>query len=1012
MKQRRLFSARMKVAIATFVILLAQVFIFYIVFSKIDVFDMLENSTYRYYTRRLEQSALKLEDKLVHTVTSSETGEQLVQTLKKDYRDARQKKESLVIDEKIAADLMKTLTGTGASGALIYLSEDLTEGGDREEIFYVRDNNPQLKLRDNSDLMLEMGDANFSKKFNLTMSNSWKPSMRAGAERSENLDKIKEKLINTFHGTRIRDSKKLAFWVGAIDLTDRGEKTLIYVEPLIEDRSGELFGFIVFELNNQALSDIIDIDAMPSEFTSSFAIIQKNPENEVVHGGAEKVTLIDYFGDRIEDFEGKEEIVYRKVDNKYHSISSDSIDMYFLVRNGISEPKTDGSNIYGLPKELRIYDRDSLHTERFFLVLFLAESNFYYNQNAYSKGVMLSVFISILFAVLFSMFSSYHITRPVKELALEIENADISKKIVLKKSNIKEIDLLVDKIEKLSYDIGNFYFKVQNLFEALGRAIVILEEDVNTKNIYRTGRISAMLGDPDENESFVEELSRFNFENSIRQYIDGKSIEKIRVEGVENFTVIAISNGEKKIYLKYDKKVHEDRLYHIYMDYTEEYNNIIKFENEKNYDFLTLLPNRKYFKELVTQCMQQYPDEKYAMIMWDLDNLKYINDIYGHDWGDSYLKQTAEVISTLEAEKVFLSRFSGDEFFAFVRYGGDKDELRAKLNRLQNKLLETKVEISDYDSISIRASVGLSWYPEDGSKYEDLYKYADFAMYQAKHTNKGTIVEFDRERYDKDYIILLGKEDLNRLIEQRLVRFAFQPIVSVETGEIFGYEALMRSRSENIDSVDKIMKMAKLQYKLPELENLTFDGVFDALRENEIFIKDRRIFINSIASVSLPERSEKMVKEKFAKYSDQIVVEITESEEVSNDALDKKKTYRSKFGIQIAIDDFGSGYSTETSLLEINPDFIKIDMMIIRDVHKDKNRYQLVKSICDYSKIRGIKIIAEGVEVEEELQTMIELGADYIQGYYLAKPSFEIADHIPEEKKEKILSFSKNLRRF
>lgn len=1004
MKQKRVYSARFIVTTVTFATLLVQVLIFYLSFSEIDVFNMLENSTYRYYNNRLEQGAEKLESKLVKSVASREVKERLLNDIQLLYLSNQKGLVPLHVNDKVASDLLQNVTSTEASGALVLLNRGMQDSSAEEDIFFIRDSNTDIKLRDNSDIMLQMGSSSLAKRMNISLDNTWTPKTEIGKYKAETIAKLKSKVREDFARIEKKNAEELAFWLGNVDLTDDGNDGLVYVQPIVDIHSDTLYGMLVFELNSKVLSEIIDVNVMPSEFSSGFALIQKEKHSGEASPNFEKAVLIDYFGDHIPGISGKDKISYQKIKNKYNSTSADSSDMYLL-----DSGEGSGINMYGFPKKLRLYNKNSTHYERgFYLVLFLAESNFYFYQSAYVKGVIVSIVISILFAVLLSMLLSHYLTLPVSSLVGEIESVDITKKIQFKKTRIKEMDLLADQIENLSYNIGNFYFKMQNLMEMFGKAVVILEEDASAKIVYKTGRISAMLGESDSEEALIEELSNYNFELKMKKYSKGKLIENEKFDALD-VKIIGITNRDGKLYLKYEKKYFEGRWFHIYMDYTQEYDNILKLEKEKNYDFLTSLPNRKYFKELVTESLEKNPYDSYAMIMWDLDNLKYINDMFGHDWGDTYLKATADVISTLEGDPVYVSRFSGDEFFAFVKFDGDKEALRNRLNLLQNKLLNSKIEIPGFETIKIRASVGLSWYPDDANNYEDLYKYTDFAMYQAKHTNKGTIVEFDGELYEKENIVILGKEDLNRLIEQKLVKFAFQPVVSVRTGEIFGYEALMRSKSESIDSVDKIMKLAKHQYKLPQIESLTFEGVFDAMEENKVLIKDKKIFINSIASVLLPDKHEQYVRDKLANYSDQVVIEITESEEVNSDGIVIKKNYRNKYGTQIAIDDFGSGYSTETSLLEVNPDFIKIDMVIIRDIHKDKNRYQLVKSIVEYSKIRGIKIIAEGVETEEELYTLIELDVDLLQGYYLSKPSFDIKD-ISAEKKEKVLSIGRRIR--
>ena len=122
------------------------------------------------------------------------------------------------------------------------------------------------------------------------------------------------------------------------------------------------------------------------------------------------------------------------------------------------------------------------------------------------------------------------------------------------------------------------------------------------------------------------------------------------------------------------------------------------------------------------------------------------------------------------------------------------------------------------------------------------------------------------------------------------------------------------------------------------------------------------------------------------------VIELLEQGEVDDYCMNIKQNSKKEYGLKIAIDDFGSGYATESRLLDIKPDFVKIDMTITRDIDKDKSRQIIVENILKYTHEQNIKVISEGVETYEELEQLIKMGVDYVQGYYIMKPNFEIKD--------------------
>lgn len=171
----------------------------------------------------------------------------------------------------------------------------------------------------------------------------------------------------------------------------------------------------------------------------------------------------------------------------------------------------------------------------------------------------------------------------------------------------------------------------------------------------------------------------------------------------------------------------------------------LQAEYERNYDILTTLMNRRAFSEIMENKLKHPSVMKVAaLLMLDLDNLKFINDSYGHDWGDTYLKNMAESLKRIKWEKKITARLSGDEFIVLL-YGADtQDELRKEFDQLYIDMNTFKMELPDGECVNVRASGGVAWYPIDSTEYSTLMRYADFAMYQVKNTSKGKYLEFNR----------------------------------------------------------------------------------------------------------------------------------------------------------------------------------------------------------------------------------------------------------------------------
>lgn len=397
------------------------------------------------------------------------------------------------------------------------------------------------------------------------------------------------------------------------------------------------------------------------------------------------------------------------------------------------------------------------------------------------------------------------------------------------------------------------------------------------------------------------------------------------------------------------------------------------------------------------------------IVLWDLDNLKYVNDTYGHDYGDIYIRKAAAVLKQFEQYGGIVARRSGDEFFVFIYGFNDKSEIKSIVERVHDDVENTRISLPNGRTLKIRASTGIAWYPDDGSTYEELSRFSDFAMYKIKKTVKGSIREFNRKEYEQDSFLFNSQEDLNKLLEEELVRYAFQPIIRADNGEIFAYEALMRSQLENLKNPLHIIKLATVDSRLYEIERLTFFKTLESFVQNRERFGDRKLFINSIPNYVLVNEDLETFEKMYGRYLNNLVVEILENEHSDTEGTSEKINLISRWNSEVAIDDFGSGYNNESVILTMTPNYVKIDMEIVRGVHKDLNRQQICKNLITYAKQRNIKIVAEGVEYIEELEKLIELGVDFIQGYFFSKPDF-IPPVIAEEKKEIVVEINRRLK--
>ena len=367
------------------------------------------------------------------------------------------------------------------------------------------------------------------------------------------------------------------------------------------------------------------------------------------------------------------------------------------------------------------------------------------------------------------------------------------------------------------------------------------------------------------------------------------------------------------------------------------------------------------------------------------------NDTYGHDWGDVYLRQTAHSLQQGSPSGTVVARLSGDEFLLLFYGYETREALRTDIKKLEENFAQSSAALPDGKRLCIRMSGGVAWYPEDALDLDTLKKYADFAMYEVKHSTKGEVREFDMERYRAGVYAMEQRSDFEKLIRERRVDYHFQPIVSAHDGHVVAYEALMRPQLPTLRSPLTVMQLASEMGRLYDIEKLTFFRACECYEELEAAGKldaDALIFVNSIASVSLSDEDWASYCEAHSAILPKLVVEITEEEEMNERELERKRNVPGSTGV-FALDDYGSGYSNGNSLLTIAPKYVKVDIAIIRGIDTDADKQQFLMTLIDYAHPRGVQVLAEGVETLSELRKVLEMGVDLLQGYCLAPPAAE-----------------------
>lgn len=642
-----------------------------------------------------------------------------------------------------------------------------------------------------------------------------------------------------------------------------------------------------------------------------------------------------------------------------------------------------GDSWYLTSMKLPIYGSDSPYVSTEWQTVVLRRQSVM--ESFYQKllnGLLWGCAFTLLPGILFALLYGEYFTRPIRRLIGQLRSAESGSRIRLQRTWISELDELSCAIETLSAGVAESALRISRILDASGVPIGVFEYLPDQKKVFCSRSLFELLGiqETDEDYTYLE-LEGF----AKMMQVLGNGIRES-----EDVSLYQISREHSIQYLRL-KIVKAENGYQtrVLLDVTEEVEKQQRLERERDYDQLTDLYNRGAFRRSTEALLGSGKLSCAALIMWDLDNLKYVNDTYGHEMGDRYIRLFADQLKRLSSLGAVVERHSGDEFMAFL-CGDSEEQIREEIRQFFCSVRGVSLKVDEDYELPLRASAGVTWYPRQARDFASLTRYADFAMYMAKHSTKGVLQEFDFSSYQKNSYLLSGREELNQLLERDDVPFAVQPILSRD-GSIFGYEALMRPNSKNLKNIQEVLTLAKRQAKLPQFEHLTWVCAMKWFRDHEAELPaGSRLFVNSIANTSLaPECLEELIR-LYPDLLKRVVLEVTEDEKINSSDMDFKTRAVERTGSMVALDDFGSGYSNEGSLLNLNVNIVKLDMELVQGIDENPDKQELAANLIHYCKARGILVLAEGVERIEELHTMLMLGADLFQGYYLGRPELEI----------------------
>lgn len=431
----------------------------------------------------------------------------------------------------------------------------------------------------------------------------------------------------------------------------------------------------------------------------------------------------------------------------------------------------------------------------------------------------------------------------------------------------------------------------------------------------------------------------------------------------------------------------------VFSDITEVKHAQEKLERLAHFDALTDLPNRVLFKDRVTQALghAKRNHKKLAIVLFDLDGFKTVNDSLGHPIGDRLLQLVAQRLSKYMRSEDTVSRLGGDEFAVLITELNTSGDAILAAQKILNA--SQQPYFVDEHTVMVTSSVGISIFPDDTEDGNELIRNADAAMYEAKSKGRNTYCFYQAEMTAKAQQRLSAERDLRRAIENREFEVWYQPQIDLSTQLFLGAEALVRWRDPTrglIPPLDFIPLAEQNGMILAIGEQVLHQVCADFSEWRSLQLNAKRLAIN----VAGPQFYRSDIVATIKRYMDQyqiphgaLEIEITETFMMENPQEIKEILSKiQQLGVTTAIDDFGTGFSSLAYLRELPIDTLKIDRTFIRDIPSSSKDIAIVRAILALGNSMGFNVVAEGIETQEQRDFLQAEDCREGQGYYFAKP--------------------------
>lgn len=596
--------------------------------------------------------------------------------------------------------LLDMLRSTQVTGVYLVLNEP-DENGGRYPGLYIRDYDPLSNSTGLSDLYMVSGPSSLARQLKIPLDQTWQYHLELGIT---NKDFVEMPLK---HAGLTQNASLLGFWSGPFKLSDNDIDILTYSRPIF-DYKGKAVGVIGVEVTINYLNQFLPSKELYAQDALGYMIARKSFDNDtlipVITGSALQKRLIE-----------TNKPLALKVVNADKQIYS-------------LEAKTKKERIYATTQRFGLYQQNTpFEDQQWFLIGFMREDQLFSYTQRIEQIIQLAIVLSVVIGAIGGLLVSYQMLKPITSLVRQVKASEVNKALQFEPTGFTELDQLAETIETANQQMIHVASRMSRIIDITELPIGAYEINKASGSIYATDRFYEIIGCSDPDLQRNMNIKQFNAcLEALMQNPEPEEQHVYRLKAeTDRWIRIKISESKRTII-------------GVAQDVTDEMLEKRQIRKDRDLDSLTKLYNRKGFQWRFDSMREEGLKGVSALLMFDLDNLKQVNDSFGHHFGDLYILKAVESLwSIAPEEKMLLGRLSGDEFVLLLHHFEDQSQLLAAVEAYFENLKRFVVTLPDATEKHVTISAGLKWIEGMDMTYEELLHFADEMLYVAKRQHKG-----------------------------------------------------------------------------------------------------------------------------------------------------------------------------------------------------------------------------------------------------------------------------------